>query len=147
MKACSQCIAYLALTFLALFFVLPAWATTDNKAVMKIHRWKTSNGAAVYFVRAPSLPMLDVRVVFAAGSAYDGQSHGLSSLTSSMIGEGTSAQDANQIAATFDRVGAKFNISAGRDMVVVSLRSLTNSKYLKPALTTFSNVLTKATLV
>jgi len=130
---------------IALGFVFSAYANTNNNIVMKIHRWKTANGATVYFVRVPSLPMLDVRAVFAAGSAYDGKSYGLASLTSSMIGEGSTAQNANQIAATFDRVGAKFNISAGRDMVVVSLRSLTDPKYLIPALATFSSALTKAT--
>ena len=41
----------------------------------KIQSWETPNGARVLFVPAPDLPMLDARVVFAAGSARDGANH------------------------------------------------------------------------
>jgi len=124
-------------------FCVSVFAAAPSKKVVDIQHWKTKNGAAVYFVRAPNLPMLDIRVVFSAGSAYDGKNYGLASLTNSMIGEGTKTQDANQIAKAFDNIGAQFGTAAGRDMAVVSLRSLTDTKYLNPALSEFSNVLTK----
>jgi len=121
------------------------FAATADQKVIDIQHWKTNNGAGVYFVRVSNLPMLNISVVFAAGSAYDGKNDGLASLTNNMIGEGTKTQDANQIAMIFDKVGAQFNTAAGRDMAVVSLRSLTDAKYLDPALSEFSKVLTKTT--
>jgi len=61
-----------------------------------------------------------------------------------VIGEGANGKDANHIAKAFDRLGAKFSSTAGRDMAAVSLRSLTKPKYLKPAISLFSSVLTRA---
>ncbi len=130
--------------FCVFVFCVTSFAATRGHKVMDIQNWKTSNGAAVYFVRVPSLPMLDVRVVFSAGSVYDGKRYGLASLTNSMIGERTETQNADQIAQAFDNVGAQFNVGIDRDMAMVSLRSLTEAKYLNPALSEFSNVLTKA---
>ena len=39
----------------------------------QIQTWETPNGARVLFVEAPDLPMVDVRLVFDAGSARDGE--------------------------------------------------------------------------
>ena len=47
------------------------------QAAPEIETWETANGAKVLFVAAPDLPMLDVRVVFDAGSARDGDRSGL----------------------------------------------------------------------
>ena len=41
------------------------------QAMPAIQHWQTGNGARVYYVPAPELPMVDVRVVFNAGSARD----------------------------------------------------------------------------
>lgn len=142
-KDLFQRCGYAVFGILSFLVCFSASAETSKQKVMDIQHWKTKGGANVYFVRIPNLPMLDVRVVFAAGSVYDGKSYGLASLTNSLIGEGTKTKNADQIAATFDRVGAQFSAAVDRDMAVVSLRSLTDKKYLKPALSEFSNVLTK----
>jgi predicted Zn-dependent peptidase len=42
----------------------------------------------VLFVEAPDLPMVDVRIVFDAGSARDGDQPGLASMTADMLTEG-----------------------------------------------------------
>ncbi|PHQ79463.1 MAG: peptidase M16 [Coxiella sp. (in: Bacteria)] len=110
-------------------------------ANVKIQHWQTTNGASVYFVKLTSLPIVDVRLVFAAGSAYDGKDWGLAAVTNNMIGQGTKTLSADQVADQFDRVGALFSGYLDRDMATVSLRSLTNKKYLRPALKTFNDVL------
>ncbi len=126
----------------------PIWAANQSKTppkkVIHIQHWQTKNGATVYFVQRRELPMVDVRVVFTAGSAYDGKNHGLSELTNSLIGEGAQSETANQIASDFDRLGAQFATSAGRDQATVALRVLSNKKYLQPALKTFVKVLSEA---
>ena len=53
-----------------------------------VESWHTSRGAKVMYVHAPELPMLDVRVVFDAGSARDGERPGLARFVNSMLSEG-----------------------------------------------------------
>ena len=113
------------------------------KSVTNIHHWSTHNGICVLFVQAKQIPMLDVAAVFKAGSVYDGKEKGLANLTNAMLNEGAAQYDVNQLAEQFDNVGAKFSNSVGKEMSIVSLRSLTKPKILQAALKTFSLVLTK----
>jgi zinc protease len=106
-----------------------------------ILHWQTGNGAQVYFVAAPELPMVDVRVTFNAGSARDGDKPGLAMLTNGMLEEGTGKLTAEAIAEQFDRLGANTSFSSLRDMATASLRSLTDEKLLQPAVETFTRLL------
>lgn len=115
-------------------------APTPRRSI-KIESWQTSNGAKVLFVAAPELPMIDVRVVFNAGSARDGDKFGLSSLVSRMLDEGTPTRSTDDISAAFENLGASFSASAYRDMFVVDLRVLSQDEFLQPALEVFSDVL------
>ncbi len=114
-------------------------------ATPQIQHWETTNGARVYFVAAPELPMLDVSVVFDGGAARDGELSGTALLTNAMLKEGAGDLDTDQIASSFDDVGANFGVSAERDMALVSLRSLTAEPALAKALKTFTTVLTTPT--
>jgi zinc protease len=111
----------------------------------EIQHWSTGNGARVYFVPAPELPMVDIRVVFDAGSARDGTLPGLAMLTNGMLEEGAGDQDADAIAARFDSLGANFSASSHRDMATASLRSLTDPSLLQPAMQTFALLLNRPT--
>ena len=55
----------------------------DSTNDLTIDSWQTKNGARVLFVHAPQLPMVDVRIVFDAGSARDNGKAGLASFTNS----------------------------------------------------------------
>lgn len=112
------------------------------QASPQIQHWQTSNGARVYFVPAPELPMVDINVVFDAGAARDGELSGTARLTSAMLDEGVQGMDTDQIASAFANVGAQFGASAERDMASVSLRTLTEEPILESALATFTKVLT-----
>jgi zinc protease len=50
-----------------------AWCAMQVFAVAPIQHWQSSQGGRVYFVQSTGLPMVDVRLQFAAGSARDGQ--------------------------------------------------------------------------
>lgn len=116
------------------------------KAGVAIQNWTTANGARVYFVQAPELPIVDVRVVFDAGSAKDGGKGGVAQLTNGLLGTGAGELNADQIAERFESVGANFGNNAQRDMAVLSLRSLTTDRaLLDPALDTLALVLTQPT--
>ena len=108
---------------------------------LNIKTWQTKNGARVMFVHAKELPMLDVRVVFDAGSARDGNMPGLASMTNAMLDQGAGKWSTDQIAERLDSIGASIGTSALRDMAIVSLRSLTNEPILKKSLDTLVAVL------
>ncbi|MCX4188581.1 M16 family metallopeptidase, partial [Methylophaga sp. OBS4] len=126
-----------------LIFLLTIIVTTTAVASPDIEHWIMDKGAKVYYVNAPELPMVDIKLVFNAGAARDGLLPGTARMTSAMLDEGAAGLDADQIAAAFADVGAKYGASSERDMAVLSLRSLTEPKALEQALNTFSTVLSK----
>ena len=85
--------------------------------------------------------MVDVQIVFDAGSARDGQQPGLAQLTSSLLETGSGELDADQIATRFEEVGALFSTDTYRDMATVELRSLIDASLLNPAVQTASQLL------
>lgn len=145
-----------ALGFFSMWLVTSTYAQTNETPtevvsekprpnLPSIQVWRTSNGARVYFVAAPELPMIDIRLVFDAGSARDGSKKGLSLLTNRLLGEGAGTLTANDIAERFEGLGARFGTSAYRDMSVISLRSLIDKNLLDPALQTLQLVVTQPT--
>lgn len=124
--------------------IAPYCSAKIKTASFPIQHWVTKRGVQVYFLPAPQLPMVDIRVAFAAGAARDGEHLGLASLTNTLLNQGTRQQDANQIASGFERVGAIYESEVARDMAIVSLRSLTDKKLFDPALALLTEVLTQA---
>lgn len=62
-------------------------------AALPIQHWTAANGARIYLVESPSLPMVDIQIDFDAGSRRDptGQA-GLASATAGMLSKGIAAQ-------------------------------------------------------
>jgi zinc protease len=108
-----------------------------------IQHWTTKNGARVYFVHAPELPMVDMRITFDAGAARDGSDPGLSILTNGLMSEGAGGLTANEIAERFESIGARFGNSAHRDMAVLTLRTLSEKKIFDKAVATLTTILTR----
>jgi len=123
------------LVFILLFVANSLWAAP------KIQNWTTDNGVRVYFVASPEIPIVDIRVVFDAGAAREGDKGGLALLTNGMMSEGAGDWDANMIAERFEGVGAMFGNNSMRDMSIFSLRSLVNRQLLDVAVETFTQVL------
>lgn len=107
----------------------------------KTEKWLTKNGVQVVFYLAPEVPMLDISVAFAAGSAYDGSRYGLSNLTTHMINQGSDGKNATIIAQELADTGSQINSETNRDMVVFSLRTLTNTEALQQSTTVFSQII------
>lgn len=125
------------------FWVLFSLTSMQAYAFAPIQHWQTSQGGQVYFVASPGLPMVDIRLVFDAGSARDGESHGLASLTASLLETGAGQWNADQLAQRFDALGARFQYAIDRDTASISLRSLTEADLLAQALTTFQQVISQ----
>lgn len=128
---------------------LESLAALDGQAparrALDIQSWRTAEGARVLFVPAPELPMFDLRLTFAAGSAQDGDAPGLAMLTNAMLNEGVPGRDVTAIAQGFEGLGAQFGNGAYRDMAVVSLRSLSAADKREPALDLFTQVIGQPT--
>lgn len=125
---------------LALAFLGTAWAGP------KIDTWETTKGARVLFVAAPDLPILDVRVVFEAGSARDGERSGLASLTAGLLTQGAGEWDADTVAERIESVGAQLSAKAARDSASLSLRTLTEQPAMDRVLETAAKVLSEPRL-
>jgi len=125
--------------------VLFAWllAAGAAQAMPAIQHWTTENGAQVYFVPSPELPMMDVRVVFAAGSARDAALPGLAGLTNGLLDKGAAGLSADAIADRLEGLGAQLGSGSLRDMAWVSLRSLSDAAHFEPAVELMADVLTK----
>ncbi len=110
------------------------------QASPEIQHWTTSNGARVYYVPSMDIPMLDVRVVFDAGSARD-RVPGTALMTNGMLSEGAAGDSSQILAEKFEAVGAVFDNGSLKDMAWLSLRSLRDDRYLQPALINLKNIL------
>jgi zinc protease len=126
-----------------LLFVLLFMAGGLAQALPEIEHWTTDNGARVYYVHAPQLPMVDVHVVFDAGSARDEGKPGRALLTNALLAEGAGGLNADVIAQRFEDVGASFGNDALRDMSYFSLRTLTEPTLMRQAVDTAALVLNK----
>jgi zinc protease len=134
-----QVLASLKLCLLAVLCVA-AWPAP---AMPPIQHWETANGARVYYVPAPELPMVDIRIIFDAGGARDGKAPGLAALTNALLDQGAAGADANRVAERFEDVGAQLNTGSLRDMAWLGLRTLTDRPLMAQAVTAFTDVLTR----
>ena len=116
---------------------------TTQARSFKTERWQTANGAQVVFYQAMEVPMLDINVAFAAGSAYDGSHFGLSALTTELLAQGSANLDATQVAEKFADIGAQYNSETSRDMAVLQLKTLTSNDALTQAIDTLSLIINK----
>ncbi len=123
--------------FLAALTALPV------RAGLPIQHWVTPGGARVYYVESRGLPMLDVTVTFAAGSAYDGREHpGLARLTRQLMPMGAGQWSEQEVAERLADVGAVLTGHFDRDRAGFSLRTLSSDRERGEALSVLRAVLT-----
>lgn len=125
------------LMFCGFLFTGSVYANPD------IQHWTTDNGTRVYFVPAPELPIVDLRIIFNAGAARDADEPGVAILTNGLMAEGAGGLSADQLAEQFESIGAQFGNSVQRDMAVLSLRTLSETKVFDSAVNTLTTILTQ----
>jgi len=126
---------------ITLFALIGFGFSVNALAVPKIQTWTSDAGAKVMFVPADSLPMVDVRVVFDAGGARDGDLPGLATFTNALLTEGAGELDAAAFAENIESRGIQIGSSSLRDMAWLTLRSLTDPEVLSVGLTRLSEAL------
>lgn len=105
----------------------------ETKSQIIIQHWQTQNSVPVYFVAVNELPVIDIKLVFTAGSARDDERFGLAYLANKMFMPKLSPTPQGG----FKDIGAHYSTGINRDMAVLSLRSLSTEQVLKPALQAF----------
>jgi len=128
---------------LCVYFILMSVVTGNVYAAPEIQSWTTAKGVKVLFVENNMLPMVDVRIVFDAASSRDGELPGLAKLTNGLLAEGAAGMDAQQLAESFESVGAQFDNDSLRDMAYVGVRTLTDEHYMSTAISTLADVLVR----
>ncbi|MEX2516378.1 MAG: insulinase family protein, partial [Gammaproteobacteria bacterium] len=113
------------------------------QATPDIEHWQTSRGIDVYFVQADELPMVDVQLVFDAGSARDGGKLGLANLTLNLLDDGVAGMSGDEISTVFESVGARYGASLDQDMAQLTLRSLTEPEPLATAVDMLRKVMSQ----
>jgi len=109
-------------------------------AALPIQHWVMPNGARVYLVESPAVPMLDVQVDLDAGGRRDPAAQaGLASIMASQLKLGVRAQagqpalDENALGEAWADLGAAFGAGAGSDRMSFTLRTLTEPDLLQRA--------------
>ncbi|MBN9411415.1 MAG: insulinase family protein [Burkholderiales bacterium] len=115
-------------------------AVTLAQAAIAIQHWTQPDGAQIYLVEAPAIPMVDVQIDFDAGGRRDpADKAGLASAAAGLTSSGIAARgnepalDEDALGEAWTDLGASFGASAGSDRMSFSLRSLTQADLLARA--------------
>lgn len=136
-------ITAVVIVVLSVFNVNKEYIRIENAKPLTIQSWKSDDGAKVMYVQAPQLPMVDVRLVFDAGSARDDQKPGLAMMTNAMLDLGAGQWTTDEIAERFDSIGTQYSNDSMRDMAILSMRSLTEKALLDKSVNTLNAILTQ----
>ena len=116
----------------------------NSNAAVKIQQWQTSSGSEVYFVENHDLPIVDLSVNFAAGSAHDtAEKSGLAGITRYMMTLGAAGMTDEVIANKMADIGAILGGDFDADRVAFKLRTLSSAREQGLALDVFTKVLQK----
>ena len=114
------------------------------QAAVNIQHWQTSSGAEVYFVENHDLPIVDLSVNFAAGSARDtADKSGLAGITRYMMTLGAAGMNDEVIANKLADIGAVLGGEFDGDRAALKLRTLSSEREQKQALDVFGKILQK----
>jgi len=136
MRANIQSIKNILMLTTALAFSLQA------HAAVKIENWQTSTGADVYFVENHDLPIIDISINFAAGSARDTEEKaGLSAITRHMMTTGAAGMSEEEISKRMADIGAILGGEHDMDRAGFKLRTLSKLPEREQALDIYSKIL------
>jgi zinc protease len=112
------------------------------QAGVKIQQWQTASGAEVYFVENHDLPIVDISVNFAAGSARDtAEKSGVAGVTRYMMTLGAAGMSDEKIANKMADVGAILGGDFDADRAGFKLRTLSSEREKAQALEVFTKIL------
>ena len=117
------------------------WASSPAQAAIPIEHWKQADGAAVWLVPSMSIPMVEIKIEFDAGSRRDPKGKaGLAEVTASLMQSGVMAwhqqpaMDKITLSEAWADLGAGFGVETEMDSFSIGLRSLTYDDVLPKAI-------------
>ena len=123
-----------------LMLLLLAAAPADAR--VQIEHWTTQSGVRVYFVETRALPIVDVAVEFAAGSAYDPRERaGLGQLTLTLLKGGSARFSEADMDRRIADAGAQLRDNFDLDRAGFALRTLSSEAERKLAVDTLADML------
>jgi zinc protease len=112
------------------------------QAGVKIQQWQSATGAEVYFVENHDLPIVDVSINFAAGSARDtAEKSGVAGITKYMMTLGAAGMSDEKIAQKMADIGAILGGDFDADRAGFKLRTLSSEREKTLALDVFTKIL------
>ena len=112
------------------------------EAGVKIDHWTAQSGARVNFVESHALPIVDIAIEFAAGSAYDSREQaGLARLSLAMLKAGSSRYSETEASRRIADAGAQLRENFDLDRAGFALRSLSSEAERKAATQTLADML------
>lgn len=112
------------------------------EAAVKIQQWQATSGAEVYFVENHDLPIIDISMQFAAGSARDtAEKSGVAGITRYMMTLGAAGMTDEKIAQKMADVGAILGGDFDADRAGFKLRTLSSAREKNQALDLFTRIL------
>lgn len=128
--------------FRNLVFIFALMLSFTANAGVKIQQWQASTGAEVYFVENHDLPIVDISINFAAGSARDtAEKSGLAGITRYMMTLGAAGMSDEKIATKMADVGAILGGDFDADRAAFKLRTLSSEREKTQALDVFTKIL------
>jgi len=130
----------LALNAPAMFLLLATALPADAR--VQIEHWRTQSGVRVYFAESHALPIVDVSIDFAAGSAYDPRERaGLAQLTLALMKGGSARYSEAEVDRRIADAGAQLRDNFDLDRAGFALRSLSSEGERKAAVETLADIL------
>ena len=112
----------------------------------RITHWSLESGTQVYYVESRALPLLDIQVDFAVGSAHEPVNKaGLAALTRALLDIGAEGLDEQAIAERLADTGAQFGGGAGPDRSSLTIRTLSSPAERDAAVALAATLLAKPT--
>ncbi len=133
------------INYIVIMILFNIFASPTIYAAVSIQQWFTESGANVLWINNPNLPIVDIEISFDAGSARDGNKHGLAQLTAQLLTTAAGKFSTDQMAQQFEQLGAEFQTRVEQDMSLFSLRSLSNENTLNSAIELMNLQLTQPT--
>ncbi len=127
-----------------LTIVVSSLVAFNSNAAVKIQQWQTSTGSEVYFVENHDLPIVDLSLNFAAGSAHDtAEKSGAAGITKYIMTLGADGMTDEVIANKMADIGAILSGDFDADRAAFKLRTLSSAREQTIALDVFTKILQK----
>lgn len=125
-------------------FIFVTAATAGDVKLPKMNRKTLDNGLEIIALEHHEQPVVSIRLVIRGGQSFDtADKAGLANFTASLLRQGTTTRDANQISEEIDFVGGSLGAGAGLDQTNANCEVL--SKHLAVGLDLLSDVVINPT--